>query len=102
MIQIQGALCLTLDIGSIDMTLRELAVRENSGNQLDALRASAADLTCDPTEELRGLKQPTSDFEIAKISAWCRKHGYTSHISSRGEIELRKKQHSDKRSGPCF
>jgi hypothetical protein len=35
--------------------------------------------------------QPTSDFEIAKISAWCRKHGYTCHVSLRGQLELRKK-----------
>jgi hypothetical protein len=93
------------------MTLRELAVHKHSGSlgdtggaQLDALRAIAADLgmtTFDQTEEPRRLKQPTSDFEIARISAWCRKHGYTSHVSSRGELELRKKQPSGK-SGPCF
>lgn len=32
------------------------------------------------------------DTEIAKISAWCRKHGYTCHVSLRGELELRKKR----------
>jgi len=36
--------------------------------------------------------QPRSDFEIAKISAWCRKHGSTSHISLRGQLELRTKR----------
>jgi len=35
--------------------------------------------------------QPTSDFEIAKISAWCRKHGYTYHVSLEGKREFRKK-----------
>jgi len=100
--------------------VHELAVREldpNLGNlggadgtRLDRLLAIAADLekikmvTFDQIEELRRLKQlrPTSDFEIVKISAWCRKHGYTCHVSLRGELELRKKQCSGKRSGPCF
>jgi len=100
--------CASLETGSIDMTetlvVRELAVREldpKSGNlegadgtRLGRLRAIAADLekikmmTFDQIE----LPQPTSDFEIAKISAWCRKHGYTCHVSLRGELELRKKQ----------
>jgi hypothetical protein len=84
--------------------MRELAVRElnpssgnlggSDGKRLDRLRAIAADLekinvmTCDQMEQL----QPTSDFDIAKISAWCRKHGYTCHVSLRGEVKLRKKQ----------
>jgi len=86
------------------LVVRELAVREldpKSGNlegadgrRLGRLRAIAADLekikmmTFDQIE----LPQPTSDFEIAKISAWCRKHGYTCHVSLREELELRKKQ----------
>ena len=72
--------------------MRELAVREpnpnlgisgSDGRRLDRLRTVAADLkkinvmTCDQMEQL----QPTSDFDIAKISAWCRKHGYTCHVS---------------------
>ena len=81
----------------------ELAVREldpNLGNlggadgtRLDRLRAIAADpekikmMTFDQIEQ----PQPTSNFEIAKISAWCRKHGYTCHVSLRGQLELRKK-----------
>jgi hypothetical protein len=84
--------------------MRELAVRElnpslgnlggSDGKRLDRLRATAADLekinvmTCDQMEQL----QPTSDFDIAKISAWCRKHGYACHVSLRGEVKLRKKQ----------
>jgi hypothetical protein len=84
--------------------MRELAVRElnpnlgnlggSDGRRLDRLRTIAADLekinimTCDQMEQL----QPTSDFDIAKISAWCRKHGYTCHVSLRGEVKLRKKQ----------
>jgi hypothetical protein len=100
--------CASLDTGSIDMTksivVRELAVREldpklgnlggADGTRLDRLRAIAADLektkmmTFDRIEQA----QPTSDFEIAKISAWCRKHGYTCHVSLRGELKLRKKQ----------
>jgi hypothetical protein len=102
------------------LVVRELAVREldpNLGNlggadgtRLDRLRAIAADLekikmmTFDQIEELRRLKQPqpTYDFEIAKISAWCRKHGYTCRVSFRGQLELRKKQYSGKRSGPRF
>jgi hypothetical protein len=99
--------CASLDTGSIDMTetlvVRELAVREldpklgnlggADGTRLGRLRAIAADLekikmmTFDQIEQL----QPTSDFEIAKISAWCRKHGYTCHVSLRGQLELRKK-----------
>jgi hypothetical protein len=99
--------CASLDTGSIDMTetpmMPELAVREldpNLGNlggadgtRLDRLRAIAADpekikmMTFDQIEQ----PQPTSNFEIAKISAWCRKHGYTCHVSLRGQLELRKK-----------
>ena len=116
--------CASLDTGSIDMAetpmVRELAVREldpNLGNlggadgtRLDRLRVIAADLekikmmTFYQIDEPRRLKQlqPTYDFEIAKISAWCRKHGYTCHISLRGELELRKKQYSGKRPGPRF
>ena len=66
------------------------------GARLDRLRAMAADpekikmMTFDQIEELRRLKQPAYDFEIANISAWCRKHGYTCHVSLRGNIELRK------------
>jgi len=66
------------------------------GTRLDRLRAMAADpekikmMTFDQIEELRRLKQPAYDFEIANISAWCRKHGYTCHVSLRGNIELRK------------
>ena len=104
--------CASLETGSNDMTetsvMRELAVREldpNLGNlggadgtRLDGPRAIATGL------ELRTLKQvqPTYDFEIAKISAWCRKHGYTGHVSLRGELELRKKQRSVKKSRVCF
>jgi len=96
------------DTGSIDMTetlvVRELAVREldpklgnlggADGPRLGRPRAIAADLekikmmTFDQIEQ----PQPASDFEIAKISAWCRKHGYTCHISLRGQLELRKKR----------
>src|SRR5262245_62078515 len=110
MTQSQGALCLT-NTGSIDMTetleMRELAVREFApnlgsladvdGTRLDRLRAMAADpekikmMTFDQIEELRGLKQPAYDFEIANINAWCRKHGYTCHVSLRGQIEFRKR-----------
>ena len=99
--------CASLDTGSIDMAetpmVRELAVREldpNLGNlggadgtRLDRLRVIAADLekikmmTFDQIEQ----PQPTSDFEIAKISAWCRKHGYTYHVSLEGKREFRKK-----------
>jgi hypothetical protein len=99
--------CASLDTGSIDMTetlvVRELAVRELNpkfgdlggadGTRLGRLRATAADLekikmmTFDQIEQ----PQPASDFEIAKISAWCRKHGSTSHVSLRGELELRTK-----------
>jgi len=85
------------------LVVRELAVREldpKSGNlggadgtRLGRLRAIAADL-----EKIKMMMfdqieqpQPTSDFEIAKISAWCRKHGYTCHVSLRGQLELRKK-----------
>jgi hypothetical protein len=116
--------CASFETGSIDMietpVMRELAVREldpnlgnlggSDGTRLDRLRTIAADLekikmmTFDQIEELRRLKQPqpTYDFEISKISAWCRKHGYTCHVTLRGELELRKKQPSGKRSGPCF
>ena len=99
--------CASLDTGSIDMTetlvVRELADREldpklgnlggADGTRLGRLRAIAADLekikmmTFDQIEQ----PQPTSDFEIAKISAWCRKHGYTCHVSLRGQLELRTK-----------
>ena len=84
--------------------MRELAVREldpklgnlggSDGRRLDRRRTTAADLekinmmTCDHMEQ----PQPTSDFDIAKISAWCRKYAYTCHVSLRGEVELRKKQ----------
>ena len=67
------------------------------GTRLDRLRAMAADpekikmMTFDQIEQ----PQPTSDFEIAKISAWCRKHGYTCHVSLRGNIELRKQGAGD-------
>jgi hypothetical protein len=67
--------CASLDTGSIDMTetlvVRELAVR-GLDHQIEQ-------------------PQPTSDFEIAKISAWCRKHGYTYHVSLEGKREFRKK-----------
>jgi hypothetical protein len=99
--------CASLDTGSIDMTetlvVRESAVRELNpkfgdlggadGTRLGRLRATAADLekikmmTFDQIEQ----RQPTSDVEIAKISAWCRQRGYTCHISSRGQLELRTK-----------
>ena len=85
------------------LVVRELAVREldpklgnirgANGTRLGQLRAIAADLekinmtTFDQIEQ----PQPTSDFEIAKMSAWCRKHGYTCHVSLRGQLELRKK-----------
>ena len=71
------------------------------GTRLDRLRAMAADpekikmMTFDQIEELRRLKQPAYDFEIANISAWCRKHGYTCHVSLRGNIELRKRGAGD-------
>jgi hypothetical protein len=84
--------------------MRVLAVREldpksgspggSGGRRLDRLRTVAADLekinmmTDDQMEQL----QPTSDFDIAKISARCRKHGYTCHVSLRAELKLRKKQ----------
>ena len=55
------------------LVVRELAVRE-----------------LDP--KLGNFGGAASDFEIAKISAWCRKHGYTSHVSLRGQPELRKKK----------
>jgi hypothetical protein len=99
--------CASLDTGSIDMTetlvVRELAVREldpKSGNlggadgtRLGRLRAIAADLEKIKMMTFDQIEQPqtTSDFEIAKISAWCRKHGYTCHVSLRGQLELRKK-----------
>jgi len=102
--------CASLDTGSIDMTetlvVRELAVREldpklgnlggADGTRLGRLRAIAADLekikmmTFDQIEQ----PQPTSDFEIAEISVWCRKHGYTCHVSLRGQLELRKKSNA--------
>src|SRR5215471_14339986 len=92
------------DTGSIDMTetlvVRELAVREldpklgnlgADGTRLGRLHAIAADL-----EKIKMMAfdqieqpQPTSDFEIAQISAWCRKHGYTCHLSLRGQLEFR-------------
>ena len=79
------------------LVVRELAVREldpKSGNLGGAdgtrhgrLRAIAADL-----EKIKMMTfDQTSDSEIAKISAWCRKHGYTCHVSLRGQLELRKK-----------
>jgi len=86
------------------LVVRELAVREldpklgnlgrADGTRLGRLRATAADLekikmtTFDQIEQ----PQPTSDFEIAKISAWCRKHGHTCHVSLRGQLELQKKK----------
>ena len=85
------------------LVVRELADRElepklgnlggADGTRLGRLRAIAADLekikmmTFDQIEQ----PQPTSDFEIAKISAWCRKNGYACHVSSRGQLELRTK-----------
>jgi hypothetical protein len=93
--------CASLDTGSIDMTetlvVRELAVREldpklgnlggADGTRLGRLRAIAAD-----REKIKMMTfDPIDDFEIAKISAWCRKHGYTCHVSLRGQLELRKK-----------
>ena len=73
--------CASLDTGSIDMTetlvVRELAV------DLEKIKM----MTFDQIEQ----PQPTSDFEIAEISAWCRKHGYTCHVSLRGQLEFRKK-----------
>ncbi len=35
--------------------------------------------------------QPYYDFELAKICAWLREHGYTMHVTIKGEITLRKK-----------
>jgi hypothetical protein len=67
--------CASLDTGSIDMTetlvVRELAVDLEKINMM----------TFDQID----------DFEIAEISAWCRKHGYTCHVSLRGQLELREK-----------
>ena len=85
------------------LVVPELAVREldpklgnlggADGTRLGRLRATAADLekikmtTFDQIEQ----PQPTSDFEIAKISVWCRKHGYTCHVALRGQLEMRTK-----------
>jgi len=85
------------------LVVRELAVREldpklgnlgcADGTRLRR-RAIAADLekikmmTFDQIEQ----PQPTYDLDIAKISAWSRKHGYTCHVSLRGQLELRKKK----------
>ena len=70
--------CASLDTGSIDMTetlvVRELAVDLEKINMM----------TFDQID----------DFEIAEISAWCRKHGYTCHVSLRGQLELRKKSNA--------
>jgi len=82
------------------LVVRELAVREldpklgNLGGA-DGTRLGRLAITAD-LEKMRfdqiEQPQPTSDFEIAKISAWCRKHAYTCHVSSRGQLELRKKK----------
>jgi hypothetical protein len=83
--------------------VRDLVVRETGselgnlegadGPWFGRLRATAADL-----EEITTITfdrvaqpQPASDFEIAKISAWCRKHNYTCRTSRRGELKLRPK-----------
>jgi hypothetical protein len=83
--------CASLDTGSIDMTetlvVRELAVRELDPKLGNLGGADGTRLAFDQIEQ----PQPTSDFEIAKISAWCRKHGYTCHVSLRGQLELREK-----------
>jgi hypothetical protein len=65
------------------LVVRELAVRE--------LDPKLGNLGGADGTRLGQQPQPTSDFEIAKISAWCRKHGYTCHVSLRGQLELRKK-----------
>lgn len=36
--------------------------------------------------------QPYYDFEIAKICAWLIKHGYTCHVTLKGELWLEKKE----------
>jgi hypothetical protein len=48
------------------------------------------------------MRQPYYDFEVAKIVAWCRKHGYTCHVTLKGEVTLRKKRKriDDTRSAP--
>lgn len=38
--------------------------------------------------------QPYYDFEIAKICAWLKKHGYTCHVTLSGALTLRKKEPS--------
>lgn len=35
--------------------------------------------------------QPYYDFEIAKICAWLKAHGYTMHVTLSGTVTLRKK-----------
>jgi hypothetical protein len=37
------------------------------------------------------VRQPWYDFELAKICAWLKKHGYTMHVDLAGNVELRKK-----------
>ncbi len=37
------------------------------------------------------LPQPYYDFEIAKICVWLKKHGYTMHVTLRGDVTLRRK-----------
>ena len=32
--------------------------------------------------------QPYYDFEIAKICAWLKQHGYTCHVSFKGGIRI--------------
>jgi hypothetical protein len=40
---------------------------------------------------LKPRKQPYYDFEIAKICAWLKAHGYTGHVTLKGEVTIRDK-----------
>jgi len=37
------------------------------------------------------IPQPYYDFAIAEICAWLIEHGYTMHVTLKGNIRLRKK-----------
>jgi hypothetical protein len=36
--------------------------------------------------------QPYSDFKLAEICAWLKAHGFTMHVSLKGDVVLRRKQ----------
>lgn len=38
------------------------------------------------------MSQPYYDFAIAKICAWLKQHGFTMHVTLKGDFTLRKKQ----------